>query len=284
LLNIIAVLLVSLMSLSVAGSAAAKPYATAWVEGHNSRTRLLVGGAPAPDGRIARYIGLEVALQPGWKTYWRQPGSAGGIPPQVSWQGSVNLAKATLSFPAPKRMVDPTGDTIGYKDNVVFPIAIEAQTPGQPVVVNMKAYFGVCREICIPAQAAFKVTLGPENFRLTPPELARALEHVPVTPAAGDAGRPRLTAVRKEAAGAGGNALVFDAAFPGGTAGADLFAETGDLTGLAMSKEIARPAPDTVRYKIVVADAGLWRELADKGLVVTLVSKAGASEVRISRP
>ena len=82
-------------------------------------TRLLVGGAPRADGVIERYVALEVALQPGWKTYWRQPGSAGGIPPQVSWQGSANLGTATLLFPAPKRMVDQTGATIGYKGNVV---------------------------------------------------------------------------------------------------------------------------------------------------------------------
>lgn len=282
--NIIAPLLVGLASLWIAGSAAASPYATEWVDGHNSRARLLVGGAPGADGAIQRYVALELSMKPGWKTYWRQPGSAGGIPPQLSWQGSVNLKQAQLKFPAPKRMVDPTGATIGYKQSVVFPIAIEADAPSRPVVVNLKAFFGVCREICIPAQAAFKVTLQPNNFMQTPPELVKALSRVPVVATAIGGSAPRLKSVRKAVAGAGNNTLVFDVQFPGGTAGADLFAETGDHMSLTMSKVIGSPTPDTIRYEVAVRDAAQWRELAKQGMILTLVSNAAASEVRAPRP
>lgn len=275
--------LLSLVSVWLAAGAAAAPYATDWVEGHNSRARLLVGGAPGLGGKIDRYVALELALEPDWKTYWRQPGSAGGIPPQLSWQGSVNLKRATLKYPAPKRMVDATGATIGYKTSVVFPIAIEAELPSRPVILNLKAFFGVCREICIPAQAAFKLTLGPGNFLQSPPELVRALARVPARRNDIVKDKPRLVALKK-ATVAGRNVLTFDTRFPGGTAGADLFAETGDHRSLAMAKVIAKPEPDTIRYQITVDDADLWQDLGKHGVLVTIVSDKASSEVKASRP
>lgn len=282
--NVLVLLFLSLMSLSISTGASAAPYATDWVDGHNSKARLLVGGAPGLGGEIQRYVALEIAMQPGWKTYWRQPGSAGGIPPQLSWQGSVNLKQAKLRFPAPTRMIDSTGATIGYKKSVVLPVAIEPELPSRPVIINLKALFGVCREICIPAQAAFKVTLGPGNFLQSPPELVKALRRVPAVRNEIVKDKPRLQAVRKADAGAGHNALIFDIRFPGGTAGADLFAETGDHLSLAMSKVVGRPSADTIRYQIEVKDQVLWRDLAKKGMILTVVSDAASSEIRTPRP
>ena len=282
--NVLVLLFLSLMSLCVSVGVSAAPYATDWVEGHNSKARLLVGGAPGLGGQIQRYVALEIAMQPGWKTYWRQPGSAGGIPPQLSWQGSVNLKRAKLRFPAPTRMVDSTGATIGYKKTVVLPVAIEPELPSRPVIINLKALFGVCREICIPAQAAFKVTLGPGNFLQSPPELVKALRRVPATRNEIVKDKPRLQAVRKADAGAGHNALIFDIHFPGGTAGADLFAETGDHLSMAMSKAVGKPSADTIRYRIEVRDEAEWRELAKKGMILTVVSDAAASEIRTPLP
>ncbi len=282
--NVIVMLSLTLMSLWINGAAIASPYATDWVEGHNSKARLLVGGAPGLGGDIQRYVALEIAMQPGWKTYWRQPGSAGGIPPQLSWQGSVNLKQATLRFPAPTRMVDSTGATIGYKKSVVLPVAIESELPSRPMVINLKALFGVCREICIPAQAAFKVTLGPGNFLQSPPELVKALRRVPAARNEIVKDKPRLKAVRKADAGPGQHALIFDIQFPGGTAGADLFAETGDHLSLAMSKAVGQPSANIIRYRVDVRDKAQWRDLAKKGMILTVVSDAAASEIRTPRP
>jgi DsbC/DsbD-like thiol-disulfide interchange protein len=268
----------------VSGAHAA-PYATDWVAGHTSRTRLIVGAVPKADGRVQRYAAFEVVLSPGWKTYWRQTGPAGGIPPYMSTQGSKNLKSAALQFPAPLRMVDPSGETIGYKKSVILPIAIEPVNRARPVALNLKLFFGVCREICIPAEAAFKVTLAPEMFRQTPPELTKALAKLPAKagqPAAG-AG-PQLRSVKSAAIGGGKRALTFDVRFSKGTAGADLFAETGSWEPLEMSTVIARPSSKTIRYQVIVVDGGQWQSLAKTGLHITIVSDAGASEARVPRP
>ena len=262
----------------------ASPYATEWVKGHNSRTRLIVGGAPGADGRLQRYAALEIVMPSGWKTYWRQPGSAGGIPPEVSWQSSTNLKNATIQYPAPIRMVDPSGESIGYKKSVVFPLHLEPVDPQKPLVLDLKVFFGVCREICIPAQSAFKVTIDPALFRQTPPQLAKALRSVPATGKDVDTAAPSLAALKQSTVATDKRALMFDVHFPSGTKGADIFAETGSHEAMAMSKVVGRPVPGMIRYQVVVADPELWKSLGKTGIVLTMVSDNGAREVRIPMP
>src|SRR5207247_8452494 len=62
----------------------------------------------------------SIAIPGGWKTYWRSPGDAGGVPPEFDWQGSENLAAARVKYPAPHRLHDDkAGDAVGYKDGVI---------------------------------------------------------------------------------------------------------------------------------------------------------------------
>ena len=289
----------AIFAFAAAGVSEAASYATDWVEGHNSRTRVLVGGAPAADGSIKKYVAFEIWLAPGWKTYWRQPGSAGGIPPQLEWAGSENLKRATLHYPAPIRMVDPTGATIGYKQAVVFPVEVEPENAALPVLLNLSAFFGVCREICIPADARFKVTIPPGLFNQTPPELAKALAEVPVNSTDkdnADVGLPVLVSASQgasEGASEGitqgksaenGHTLTFDVRFAAGIGGADLFAETGDGQSLAMSNVVAILSPDTIRYEIAVTDPEIWQSLLKNGMILTMVSENGSREVRRPLP
>ena len=49
--------------------------ASAWTEDGASAIRIVSGRAAEPDGSVI--MGVEIRLQPGWKTYWREPGEAG---------------------------------------------------------------------------------------------------------------------------------------------------------------------------------------------------------------
>ena len=76
-----AVLLLSAIS-AVAGSAEAE-IASEWVTVQASKVRLVAGW------RGTEVIaGVELQLGDGWKTYWRSPGDAGGVPPFFDWSGS----------------------------------------------------------------------------------------------------------------------------------------------------------------------------------------------------
>jgi DsbC/DsbD-like thiol-disulfide interchange protein len=96
--------------------------------------------------------GLAITLGDGWKTYWRMPGES-GIPPHFDWSGSTNLKAVTIGWPAPRRYSDAAGETVGYKDEVVFPLRIEPSDRSKPVELELMLFYAVCKDICIPAEA-----------------------------------------------------------------------------------------------------------------------------------
>jgi DsbC/DsbD-like thiol-disulfide interchange protein len=98
----------------------------------------------------AYQAGLHIMLQPGWKTYWRNPGE-GGIPPDIKFEGA-NLSAFSVDAPLPTRIEDEGGEAIGYHDEVVFPITLTPKDVGAPLVVKLKSLFGVCAKICTPAR------------------------------------------------------------------------------------------------------------------------------------
>jgi DsbC/DsbD-like thiol-disulfide interchange protein len=85
------------------------------------------------------------------------PGEA-GIPPQFTWKPSVP-AEIEVLYPLPGRFADASGETVGYKHEVVFPVRVRAGT-ATDVTLDLDLFFAVCRDICIPAQAKASITLG----------------------------------------------------------------------------------------------------------------------------
>ncbi|MBL8709096.1 MAG: thioredoxin family protein [Rhodospirillaceae bacterium] len=109
----------------------------------------LISAVTATGDESVLPFGVEIALQPGWKTYWRSPGDA-GFPPDVDIAGSENVAAATLSFPVPHRFELFGLQTFGYGERVVFPLAVTPQRPGAPVTLKARLRYLVCEQICIP--------------------------------------------------------------------------------------------------------------------------------------
>ncbi len=95
--------------------------------------------------------GLDVSLDKGWRTYWRMPGDA-GVPPEFDWSGSRNVRSVTLLWPAPTRFIDKGGETVGYKDRVVFLLDVAAEDARMPIDLKLTAFLGVCEVICIPVK------------------------------------------------------------------------------------------------------------------------------------
>ena len=121
--------------------------ASAWDGDQRAAVRLIAGAQRGP----VRRAGIEIRLAPGWKTYWRYPGDS-GIPPRFDFSHSKNVKFVTVRYPAPHRLTDESGTSIGYKHGVVFPLDIVPQNAAQPVVLAVKADYAVCEKICIPAE------------------------------------------------------------------------------------------------------------------------------------
>lgn len=132
--------------LAALGLPAFSPVANAGTGPHYS-ARLIAGESINGNWRA----GLDITLAAGWKTYWRMPGDA-GVPPQFDWSRSRNVKSVTVLWPAPTRFTDKGGETVGYKDRVVFPLDVVAKDPARPIDLALDAFLGVCEVICIPVK------------------------------------------------------------------------------------------------------------------------------------
>ncbi|HLA21220.1 MAG TPA: protein-disulfide reductase DsbD domain-containing protein [Pseudolabrys sp.] len=131
--------------------------ASPWSQDSRSGLRLVAGANRQSEAPLR--AGIEIKLQPGWKTYWRYPGDS-GVPPRFDFSGSDNLKSATVLYPAPHLFADEIGRSLGYKDAVMFPLLISPAQPGKPVTLRLKLDYAVCEKLCIPAEGRAELTLG----------------------------------------------------------------------------------------------------------------------------
>ena len=252
--------------------------ASAWVELHASRARLVASQASTAGG--ARLAGLEIAMQDGWKTYWRMPGDA-GVPPTFDWSGSANAADIKVLYPAPMRIPEAGGEVVGYKHAVLFPIEVTPQDAAKPVALKLSVELGICREICVPVTATFDLSLPPAGKARQHDAVATAVERVPRPHAQR---RPKDPELKQIAVGNGepGSRLTIAAAFHG-SKGADVFVEAPDGLYVPLPRKEAQGADGIVRFEVDLA-GDLARDLKGKTLTVTLVSETGASEAQWTVP
>ncbi|MBL8566568.1 MAG: hypothetical protein JNM89_12695 [Hyphomicrobiaceae bacterium] len=272
--SIACALAVAIGPFAIPGSIAAQAEdaASAWVQGHMVRTRLLAGGMA--DGKLVAGVVMEMA--DGWKSYWRTPGDAGGVPPSFDWSRSGNLASAKVLYPAPRRMVDKAGTTIGYKGSVVFPVLVEPADPARPVDLKLDFSFGTCHDICVPGESAHEVEIGTKGSKL-PDGLVEALSRVPTSKPVG--GRPELRKSEINLSGAAPSILLH-VVFADGAEGADAFAEGPDGEYVPIPKLKSQTGEVRI-YEIDLTEGADVAALQGKSVLVTLVSSKGQSEVRL---
>ena len=131
--------------------------ASAWSQDLKSAVRLIAGANKAADSALR--AGIEIKLQPGWHTYWRYPGDS-GVPPRFDFSGSDNVRSAKVRYPAPLLFSDGSGQSIGYSDNVIFPVQVVPRDAGKPVILRLKLDYAVCEKLCIPAEGRAELPLA----------------------------------------------------------------------------------------------------------------------------
>lgn len=124
----------------------------------SAQARLITAeNAIAPDTTSVN-AGLRIEMAEGWKTYWRTPGEV-GLPPQIDWDGSDNLASAEILYPAPERFTAFEIENFGYGGEVTFPLDLRLADPGRPATLRAEVRILVCAHICIPEDFVFTLEL-----------------------------------------------------------------------------------------------------------------------------
>ncbi len=180
-----------------------------WVEHPYARSRIIASHEGVPrNADTLLYLGWEVKLPDGWKTYWRTPGDA-GRPASFDWRGSTNLKAVEVLYPQPDRFEIFGLQTFGYEGSVVIPMRLYPEHPGLPVSIELSTWFMACQDICVPFEASYSLYLpANEMIKLSPyaskinQQLARVPRTSLMSPAGlrlqsarvrGQAGHQRLT-------------------------------------------------------------------------------------------
>ncbi len=270
----LALLSAVLISLPLPPRASAQD-ASGWVDHGHSRVRLIAGGAPEA-GVVD--LGIQIDLEPGWKTYWRTPGDS-GIPPSFDWSRSADVAAADVAWPAPVRFDDPFGQSIGYRDEVVLPVRVKLSEPAtEPVRIALDLHYAVCSDICVPVRTALDLELDPETPVKADQAAAIARYAALVPQPATRADGPRVAAARAEARD-DGLELVIDIAGSTPAAATEVLVEGPPGVYVGMTREAPGEGGDGKRFTARVDGADGRDDLRGKQVTVTILE----GEIRLEQ-
>ncbi|PIM54294.1 thiol:disulfide interchange protein [Roseateles chitinivorans] len=124
------------------------------------QVRLISASSQVAPGQTM-LVALEQKIAPHWHTYWKNPGDS-GQPTSIEWKLPPGAAGSDILWPAPKRFDVGPITNYGYEDRVLLLTEIrlpQSLTPGTTTTVGADATWLVCREECIPQQAALSLSL-----------------------------------------------------------------------------------------------------------------------------
>jgi DsbC/DsbD-like thiol-disulfide interchange protein len=243
-----------------------------WQKDSHSAVRLLAGSR---SGAVL-LGGIAIQLQPGWHTYWRNPGDS-GVPPRIDFSKSENIEAVTILWPAPARFDDGAGGiSLGYLKQVVLPLRIVAKNSDRPVTLRADISYAVCEKICIPVEAsaelAFTSVASTEDSGLF-----AALDTVPKPATVGDPNPLTIRDVKRD-----GRTVLVDVAAPD-SADVNLFVEgpTPDWA-LPVPKLLEHSPPRVKRFAFDLDGLPAGAKPEGAALKLTLVGGERAYEFNVN--
>ena len=107
-------------------------------------------------------VAIRQVIQPGWHTYWRNPGDSGGAT-TLTWSASPLARPGAIVWPLPQRQRLQSLVNYGYQGEVFLPVPVEISPtakPGSVVPLKVKALFLVCSdEMCVPDELTLSLDL-----------------------------------------------------------------------------------------------------------------------------
>jgi len=134
--------------------------ATAMAQAAHTQAQLLLSAGTAKAGETVM-AGIRLTMEPGWHTYWKNPGAAGQAT-QIKWQLPAGVTAGEIQWPVPKKLPPLEVTTYAYEDEVVLlvPLKIETNLPAGMLNLAAKVSWLECRESCIPAGADVQASLA----------------------------------------------------------------------------------------------------------------------------
>ena len=69
-------------------------------------------------------VGVQLKMEPGWHTYWKNPGEAGQAT-EIKWTLPVGVTAGEIQWPLPHKIPPADVVTYGYQDEVVLLVPLK---------------------------------------------------------------------------------------------------------------------------------------------------------------
>ncbi len=105
---------------------------------------------------------LHLRMEPGWHTYWKNPGDS-GLATSVDWTLPEGSSAGPIQWPVPERINTGGEISFGYTGDVYLLTTVTPPKPGPPpatIAIKATVKWLVCKEACIPGKANLELDLN----------------------------------------------------------------------------------------------------------------------------
>jgi len=126
----------------------------------HTQVRLILSASTARPGDTV-LAGVDLKMEPGWHTYWKNPGAA-GYATKIEWQLPPGVTAGEIQWPLPEKLPPVEVTTYGYDDEVVLlvPLKLAADLKPGPLDLKAKVSWLECKAACIPGNGNVEATLN----------------------------------------------------------------------------------------------------------------------------
>jgi len=121
----------------------------------------LIAGVASAQAGDSFLVGLRMTMDPGWHTYWKNPGEA-GLSTTISWTLPQGISAGEILWPAPHKYTEG-GEviTFGYEHEnmLIIPVAVSPSFSSDRIVFNAEVEWLECEQLCLPASGSVSLTL-----------------------------------------------------------------------------------------------------------------------------
>ena len=118
---------------------------------HHTQAKLILSADTAKPGDTV-WAGVDMKMEPGWHTYWKNPGAA-GLATKIEWQLPPGVTAGEIQWPLPEKLPPIEVTTYGYSNEVVLlvPLTLATNLPAGPLDLKANVSWLECEDVCIPA-------------------------------------------------------------------------------------------------------------------------------------
>jgi thiol:disulfide interchange protein len=126
----------------------------------HTQARLILANESARPGDTV-LAGVHLKMEPGWHTYWKNPGVA-GMATKIEWQLPAGVTSGEIQWPLPEKFPPEEVTTYGYENEVVLLVPLKLAADLKPGALDLKAKVSwlECKEQCIPGSQNIEGTLN----------------------------------------------------------------------------------------------------------------------------